>query len=52
MKKRTCSRCGCSYYNPCIDTRTGMTCAWVGPRLCSFCEKPAERRAREKRKVK
>lgn len=42
-----CIVCGCSDFNPCIDERTGESCAWIEFQpgvtsfnkggLCSFC---------------
>jgi len=36
-KERVCRECGCSYFNPCMNTITGNTCYWVAEDLCSFC---------------
>jgi hypothetical protein len=36
-QERTCRRCGCTNFFPCVDKRTGVTCCWVERNLCLFC---------------
>lgn len=43
-KLRTCRRCGCTWYNPCVSRITGMSCAWVERDLCSSCLSPTEKK--------
>jgi hypothetical protein len=38
--KMKCVVCGCSEFDPCIDTVTGTICAWArrgAAPLCTFC---------------
>ena len=42
-KPRSCRRCGCTWYKPCIS-RLGESCCWVEQNLCSSCLTPAERK--------
>jgi len=46
VEPRACVRCGCTEFRACVDPKRGMTCHWVGPNLCSFCETPKQRRMR------
>ncbi len=38
---QTCRVCGCQQLAACVDARTGLTCYWVEPDLCSACATPA-----------
>lgn len=33
----TCGSCGCSELDACLDERTGLSCSWASPGLCSAC---------------
>jgi len=35
-KVRTCKYCGCTENNPCVN-KSGETCCWFAPDVCSFC---------------
>lgn len=41
-----CKFCGCTNSEPC-RARSGLTCCWATPDVCSFCElSPARRKLR------
>lgn len=35
---RRCVACGCTEDHACVN-EAGERCAWVGPNLCSFCDR-------------
>lgn len=42
-KERACRRCGCTYYRPCVNRLSGISCCWVERDLCSRCLTRPER---------
>jgi ParB/RepB/Spo0J family partition protein len=49
-KPGTCRVCGCTETTPCIDKKSGDSCSWVEPDLCSACADKAEKKPAKKTK--
>ncbi|HEY1599689.1 MAG TPA: hypothetical protein VGG64_08815 [Pirellulales bacterium] len=47
IPEQVCRVCGCSHWDPCIDSETEESCAWAPPAfdICTVCAK-AQRGAR------